>query len=282
MHVGIVGAGISGLYAGLLLRRESHQVTIYERTNRVGGRIFTHHFTSPEASKDAYFESGAMRIPGSRLHSRVFDLIGYLNETCAKNNRIRLIPYELLGHDQAFFNGRKRSRSDHKWTSEAGLPFYFRGKSAEELLQDVVRPWVELLREDFDSGFMHLLRYDELSFRDYLREHAKWPPEVIDYVELFCSQTNQYHLSFTDIIIQCVDFGTKSVSRQLVLKTYVLTFIVDNNRGRHVSLARTSSFAHWFSQHFPGRRSHRYRPLEGGWSRATREKPLWSSRGCIR
>jgi monoamine oxidase len=98
MHVGIVGAGLSGLYAGLLPSRESHQVTIYERTNRVGGRIFTHHFTSAKASKDVYFEPGAVRIPRSRLHSRVFDLIDYLNKTGAKNNRIRLIPYELPQH----------------------------------------------------------------------------------------------------------------------------------------------------------------------------------------
>ena len=217
MHVAIVGAGIAGLYAGLLLRREGHQVTIYERTPRVGGRIFTHHFTSPGASKDAFFEAGAMRIPRSRLHSRVFEMIDYLNETGTKSNRIKLIPYELLGNDQAFFHGRKRSRSDHEWTAEADLPSGFRGKSAEELLQSVVRPWVELLLEDFEAGFAELLQYDELSFREYLRQHAKWPSEVIDYVELFCSQTNQYHLSFTDIIMQCVDFGTKNVSYHFTL-----------------------------------------------------------------
>jgi monoamine oxidase len=41
-HVVIVGAGIAGLTAGLLLKEAGHRVTILEARNRLGGRIFTY------------------------------------------------------------------------------------------------------------------------------------------------------------------------------------------------------------------------------------------------
>lgn len=53
-----------------------------------------------------------------------------------------------------------------------------------------------------------MLKYDEYSFRRYLRTEG-WPHEVIEYVELTNSQTNQYDLSFTELIMQNLDFDTK-------------------------------------------------------------------------
>ena len=41
-HVIIVGAGISGLVAAKLLKDQGHRVTIFEASNRVGGRIQTY------------------------------------------------------------------------------------------------------------------------------------------------------------------------------------------------------------------------------------------------
>ena len=40
----IVGAGISGLVAGKLLKDAGHEVKIIESTDRVGGRIQTHRY----------------------------------------------------------------------------------------------------------------------------------------------------------------------------------------------------------------------------------------------
>lgn len=209
-HVGIVGGGISGLYSALLLLREGHDVTVYEASNRLGGRIYTHRFASLAADEDVYFEAGAMRIPRSALHQRVYHLIRYLNTHGVSADKIELIPY-VLEHENnyAFVQNRKVKIDDSDLGRRHGLPERFQDKSARELLGEVVTPWVDLLQKDFDSGFAQLLAYDELSFRAYLRIIAKWPYEVIEFVELILSQTNQYHLSFTEIIMQTLDFDTK-------------------------------------------------------------------------
>lgn len=67
----VVGAGIAGLVAGLLLKQAGHQVTIIEANgNRIGGRIKTFRVGPETAGKPApfsdahqYAEAGAMRLP---------------------------------------------------------------------------------------------------------------------------------------------------------------------------------------------------------------------------
>src|SRR5436189_6331845 len=58
-HVVIVGAGMSGLTAGLMLKEAGHDVTILEGQNRLGGRILTYR----GFAGDMYGEFGAMRFP---------------------------------------------------------------------------------------------------------------------------------------------------------------------------------------------------------------------------
>src|SRR3989440_4852594 len=66
----IVGAGMAGLAAGLLLKQAGHNVTIIEANgNRIGGRVKTFHNdpenyrTPPFADPLQYAEAGAMRLP---------------------------------------------------------------------------------------------------------------------------------------------------------------------------------------------------------------------------
>ena len=210
MNIGIIGGGISGLYAALLLRREGHQVTVFEASDRVGGRIQTHRFQPLHKDEKVYFEAGAMRIPRSSLHNRVYHFIRYLNTHGSPEKKIELIPY-ILEHknNEAFVRGQKFKSSESTDISDVdNVPEAFIGKSARTLLGEVVKPWLDLLRHNFDQGFEKLLAYDELSFRQYLRLISEWPHTVIEFVELMSSQSNQYDLSFTEIIMQNLDFDT--------------------------------------------------------------------------
>ena len=210
MHVGIIGGGISGLYSALLLLREGHWVTIFEAANRLGGRIYTHHFEPRAPDEDPFFEAGAMRIPRSSLHAIVFSLVRYLNTRNMREDQVNFVPY-ILEHSNnlAFVQGKVREMGDRGMSAQLGLPAEYHGKSAQQLLSEVVKPWLDLLHTDFEGGFEELLHHDDMSFRTYLRYIVKWPHEVIDFVELMTSQTNQYDLSFTEIVMQCLDFGTK-------------------------------------------------------------------------
>ena len=66
----VVGAGMAGLAAGLLLKGAGHDVTIIEANgNRIGGRVKTFHADSPQQQAPPfsdplqYGEAGAMRLP---------------------------------------------------------------------------------------------------------------------------------------------------------------------------------------------------------------------------
>ncbi|OBZ77640.1 hypothetical protein A0H81_02546 [Grifola frondosa] len=80
----IVGAGVAGLYAAMILQDLGIEYEILESSDRIGGRIFTHRFNG-QAGYNApintparydYFDVGAMRFPRIPFMERVFDLFG--------------------------------------------------------------------------------------------------------------------------------------------------------------------------------------------------------------
>jgi hypothetical protein len=83
MDIVIVGAGISGLYLGIDLVKRGYNVSIVERKNRLGGRIYTRNFMGYK------YESGAGRF--SNNHKLLLELIGRYN---LKG------PVKISGHDK--------------------------------------------------------------------------------------------------------------------------------------------------------------------------------------
>lgn len=64
-EIAIIGAGISGLIAAYELKKCGLTPVIYEATHRVGGRLYSKHFSFSDSkkAKPIYAELGAMRMP---------------------------------------------------------------------------------------------------------------------------------------------------------------------------------------------------------------------------
>ena len=63
IKIGIVGAGMAGIYTAFILDKlaiPSLEYEILEGSRRVGGRAYTHQFSD---EKHDYYEAGAMRFP---------------------------------------------------------------------------------------------------------------------------------------------------------------------------------------------------------------------------
>ncbi len=215
LKVGIVGGGMAGLYAARRLQVEGASVHVFEADPlRLGGRIYTHRFNS---NPNQYFEAGAMRLPEIPEQQPVFDLIDALNHSDPQDP-IETMPYVLFdsqGRDLVYVNGQcapDGSAMTAKYAAANPQKLGFShaatgGKSAAQLLDDAFKPMIDLLEKDFDAGFKKIVEYDDYSFRAYLAQVLKWSEERINYVEVMTSQTNQFQSSFTELLIENMDFG---------------------------------------------------------------------------
>ena len=208
---------MAGLYAGLLLQKYGHRVRIFEGTDRVGGRVYTHYFTQEQ---DQFFEAGAMRLPHSTFQQYTFDLINWLRWfRLPKDREVELIPYILTAPgNRLFVNGVHGDGYNVTSTTTPAsinwdVPDKFKNKSAAELLKTAIGGFIQDLETDFDKNFPILVdKWDNFSFRYYLVDVLKWPTEVIDFVETVASQTNQFALSVPEMVMQNMDFDTKKWS----------------------------------------------------------------------
>ena len=220
LSVGIVGCGMAGLYTAVALQREGHHVHIFESSDRVGGRIHTHYFNDEE---NQYFEAGAMRIPHSRHHGIVFELVKYLQ--CSKlpsDLQIDLIPYKLTSPGNFVYLNRSTPMHQDassttprsiNWPLSEEAKAKFQDRSAEELMLEAISPLLRRLDGNFVDGFNEICReFDHFSFRYYLISILHWPTEVVDFIETVTSQTNQFTLSVTEIVMEYIDFSTKEWS----------------------------------------------------------------------
>ena len=211
---------MAGLYAAIHLQRMGYRVQIFECSDRIGGRVHTHYFNT---SDNQYFEAGAMRIPHSPHHEIVFNLIKYIQSSSVPSDmQVNLIPYHLTSTGNfVYINRCKPKRLDASsttprsinWTLSEDTRTRFQDRTAEDLMLEAVNPLLQRLHNNFIDGFDEICReYDDLSFRFYLKRILGWPTDVIDFVEMVTSQTNQFSLSVTEIVMEYMDFSTKKWS----------------------------------------------------------------------
>jgi hypothetical protein len=157
-----------------------------------------------------------MRIPKSDFHTIVYQLIDYISSEprLPPNKKVNLIKYILScpGND-VYINGIRpgvQASSATPYSVGWKVPASYSRKTAGELMMDAIGPFIQQLRDNFQTGFDQLVKdYDNFTFRFYCLSVMGWPDEVIDFVETVTSQTNQFTLSVPELVMQNMDFDEK-------------------------------------------------------------------------
>ena len=219
IKVGIIGAGMSGLYAGLLLKKCGIPFQILEgKSDRVGGRVYTCREGFGEGEFQ-YFEAGAMRLPCIPSQDPIFRLIESLNKQLEDKpeKKIELIDYtyKYKKGNLVYVNGRqvKTLQDADEHPEELGyvdLKPEDAKKTGDTLMDEVMNP---LLKEYNNIGPKKFFeKYDHMSLRYYLGNCAdpKWYPAKINYVETMTSGTNAFTYGLVESLIEFDDFNSQS------------------------------------------------------------------------
>ncbi|KAA1473465.1 FAD/NAD(P)-binding domain-containing protein [Dentipellis sp. KUC8613] len=213
LQVAVIGGGIAGLYAALLLQREGHHVHVFEASERVGGRVYTYHFTD---EKNQFFDAGAMVLPPTRAYNTVIQkLIDYVNtHPSLPANMLVTKLKEKMNYSgvRTLANGQIND-----WYSRGNLtpsmvgwpvPAGWENQSVNDRMTNATGDYVEGLFRDFDATFSSLLPLDVQfgSFRSWIRtkrgNDEGWPDAFIDFVETILFETNAFDLSCVEIIVR--------------------------------------------------------------------------------
>lgn len=187
-RVVVVGAGMAGLTAGLLLKEAGHEVTILEGQNRLGGRILTHR----GFAGDMYGEFGAMRFPEQH------PLVQYLIRDKFK---LETKPFPMYDEDTFVYlqgKGVRRGEFSADRFNFDLLPAEA-DKAPHELLRHTVQPLVDIMEHEDPAEAWHrvLTDYDRYTLLGYLKERGLSDGALAMLGPLF-NLEGRYHFSLVE------------------------------------------------------------------------------------
>ncbi|KAK7691011.1 hypothetical protein QCA50_006114 [Cerrena zonata] len=235
----IVGAGVAGLYAALILQDLGIKYEILEASDRIGGRIWTHRFNGDVGYNAArntserydYYDVGAMRFPKIPFMDQVFDLF--------KRIKIEdlLIPY-TFHHPNNLLCYNLRGPVTREVAAQTVDYFHVSvsngGTVPDRYAQEQPKDWIDRIYDPFKCLFakmntvdpsqrwkafreawMELTKYEHLSTRGYMlagkegkAEDAPdpYPESVVHWLETMDSGTGLYDKAFVESVMGSLDF----------------------------------------------------------------------------
>ncbi|KIJ70595.1 hypothetical protein HYDPIDRAFT_164579 [Hydnomerulius pinastri MD-312] len=237
--VGILGAGVGGLYTALIFDSLGIPYEILEASDRTGGRLFTYKFDN--GGKYDYYDVGAMRYPLPKkddsgkyrngVMKRVAELIEYekLNQG-PEPLRSKVIPYYFETQNPCkpgflYFNRVRTHVGDAKESFEAAKmgvrPEYIKA-GVGPIVYDVVEPFGRMITEDMQTGqkrgWQVMKQNDGYSTRAYMS--LKYMPSinlglapthlstnVINWCEMLDKSSGWYDRGLTETVLESLAFA---------------------------------------------------------------------------
>ncbi|KAJ6476931.1 L-amino acid oxidase [Mycena sanguinolenta] len=222
--VGIIGAGASGLYIGMMLDSLDIKYEIMEGSERIGGRLYTHKFPQ-NSGKYQYYDVGAMRYPNTTFMKRTFDLV---------QNRLKMpnafIPY-IRSQENSFlcYNDITVTRGIADKTPKADDIFKVSKANGGNIPQDYVargsgEMWDEGLKDlrdnfknmKFQDAYQKLMEFDGYSVSGYLQQVKGYPADVINWFQAVESRTGLMDEALTETVLASLVFNDpKSAGKKI-------------------------------------------------------------------
>jgi monoamine oxidase len=188
----IAGCGPAGLAAGYELKRCGMTVSLFEASNRVGGRVKT--IRAP-FTPNLHGEGGAMRLPANhvlvRTYLKHFGLEDQLEKFEQDNKLIYLSTYgETLTYSQ--FDTLLKNRDEKLLKCFPGLLEEEKGKTIDELWDVAIKPVVDMFMEIYQGRPENIVTayekiteaFDKYSLQSYFELVAGWSQDCISLYDL--------------------------------------------------------------------------------------------------
>lgn len=130
-HVGIIGAGMAGLYTAMILKSLHISYEILEASDRIGGRVYTHRFSNDPGD---YYDAGAMRFPDTPAMDRTFRLFRQLG--IEKKEHVTFEEYLLTaGKKRKEIHNREYHRQQFQKHGDL-IPYFIKGENTPSYFND--------------------------------------------------------------------------------------------------------------------------------------------------
>ena len=199
----IIGAGISGLYCATQLQKKFSKILIIEKSNRIGGRIYTRKINISD--QQYIFEEGANRF--SKYHSKLMKLIKDLDLNKFLVSDVDELTKEYISSKLFNYNNninfkdlfkivldfsQKISKNDLKNIIFKELCIKILGKSKYKQLYTLWSEYISLARVNYDGGNNAKFRihptYNDLYCNNNFKKYktiTRKTPYLLDYINLF-------------------------------------------------------------------------------------------------